>query len=115
VTIMPARDRPIFAAQAGLATETGAVTGRAGNFRSMIQYPALALSYVVTGRLGLLLAVPPGYATAIFPPAGIAAAAMLTAGAASLPWIFLGSLILNFWIGYRAGPGQLRWRSLPPR
>jgi integral membrane sensor domain MASE1 len=107
VTIVPARDRPTLAAQAGLAPETGAVAGRAGNFRSMIQYPALALSYVVTGRLGLLLAVPPGYATAIFPPAGIAAAAMLTAGAASLPWIFLGSLILNFWVGYSAGPARL--------
>ena len=40
---------------------------------SMLFYPLLALAYVVTGRLGLLLSVPPGYATAIFPPAGIAA------------------------------------------
>ena len=33
-----------------------------------IQFAAIALIYVVGGKLGLLLAVPPGYATAIFPP-----------------------------------------------
>jgi len=59
-----------------------------------------------------LLAVPPGYATAIFPPAGIAATAMLVAGPASLPWIFLGSLLLNCWIGYEAGAAPLTTASL---
>jgi hypothetical protein len=63
---------------------------RAGTLRAFLFYPLLAAEYVATGRLGLLLAVPPGYATAIFPPAGIAAAAMLVAGPASLPWTFLG-------------------------
>jgi signal transduction histidine kinase len=109
VTIVAVRDRPTLAPETGLAPETrlAAIASRAGNFRSMLFYPALALSYVATGRLGLLLAVPPGYATVIFPPAGIAAAAMLTAGAASLPSVFLGSLILNFWIGYSAGGARL--------
>jgi integral membrane sensor domain MASE1 len=32
----------------------------------------LAAAYFVTGKLGLLLAVPPGYATCIWPPSGIA-------------------------------------------
>ena len=100
---MPVQDRPALATETGLAGETGAVPDRAGNLRLLTFYALLAVGYVATGRLGLLLAVPPGYATAIFPPAGIAAAAMLTAGPASLPWIFLGSLILNFWIGYGAG------------
>ena len=40
-----------------------------------IQFATIAILYVVGGRLGLLLAVPPGYATAIFPSAGIAIAA----------------------------------------
>jgi len=53
-----------------------------------------------TGKLALLLAVPPGYASPIFPPAGIAVAATLIGGPASLPWIFLGSLLLNWWTGY---------------
>ena len=61
---------------------------------------ALACSYVITGRLGVLLAVPPGYATAIFPPAGIAMAAMFIGGTTTLPWTFLGSFALNEWIGF---------------
>jgi len=60
----------------------------------------LTLAYVMSGRLGLMLAVPPGYATATFPPAGIAVAAMLIAGRATLPWTFLGSFLLNLWTGY---------------
>ncbi|PTU31650.1 hypothetical protein CJD38_10050 [Stenotrophobium rhamnosiphilum] len=62
----------------------------------------LTLAYVLSGKLGLLLAIPPGYATAIFPPAGIAASAVLVAGASTLPWIFAGSLILNLWVGFDA-------------
>ncbi len=60
---------------------------------------ALAFTYVIAGRLGLLLAVPPGYATAIFPPAGIAVAAAFIGGSITLPWTFLGSFLLNIWIG----------------
>src|SRR5579872_4828289 len=63
----------------------------------------LAVAYAVSGGFGLLLAVPPGYATAVFPPAGIAMAAMLIGGSATLPWTFLGSLVLNVCIGYRVG------------
>jgi signal transduction histidine kinase len=63
---------------------------------------ALTLAYTVSGKLALLLAVPPGYASPIFPPAGIAVAAMLIGGPATLPWTFLGSLSLNIWIGYSA-------------
>lgn len=63
----------------------------------------LAASYVALGRLGLLLAVPPGYATAIFPPAGIAVASMFVLGTQSLPAAFVGSLVLNAWIGRDAG------------
>ena len=34
----------------------------------------LAAAYVATGKLGLLLAVAPGYALGIFPPASLALA-----------------------------------------
>jgi PAS domain S-box-containing protein len=68
--------------------------------RQLLIYAALPLAYIVTGRLGLLLAVPPGYATAVFVPAGIAVGAMLIAGASTLPGTFLASLLLNLWIGY---------------
>lgn len=68
--------------------------------RYLLIYAVLPLAYVITGRLGLLLAVPPGYATAVFVPAGIAVGAMFMTGAAILPGIFFGSLLLNIWIGY---------------
>src|SRR5262249_37408223 len=41
-----------------------------------------------------------GYATALFVPAGIAVGAMFIAGASTLPGTFIGSLLLNLWIGY---------------
>jgi integral membrane sensor domain MASE1 len=63
---------------------------------------ALTAAYTVSGKLALLLAVPPGYASPVFPPAGIAVAAMLIGGPATLPWTFLGSLALNGWTGYSA-------------
>jgi len=68
--------------------------------RQLLLYAALPLAYIVSGRLGLILAVPPGYATVIFLPAGIAVTAMFVAGGTALPGIFLGSFLLNLWIGY---------------
>jgi PAS domain S-box-containing protein len=68
--------------------------------RQLLIYAVLPLAYVITGRLGLLLAVPPGYATAVFVPAGIAVGAMFMAGVSTLPGTFVGSLLLNLWIGY---------------
>src|SRR5205085_5563583 len=41
--------------------------------------------------------------TALFLPAGIAVAAMLMAGAPTLPGTFLGSLLLNIWIASDIG------------
>lgn len=65
-------------------------------------YLLLVAVYLVSGKIGLTLALPPGYASAIFPPAGIAVAAMLIGGRGVLPWIFLASLLLNLWTGYSA-------------
>jgi len=63
----------------------------------------LALIYCLVGRISLLLAIPPGYATAIFPPTGIALAAILIWGNKLLPGVFLGSYILNAIIGMGDG------------
>ncbi|HET6492314.1 MAG TPA: hypothetical protein VFG44_05000, partial [Burkholderiales bacterium] len=41
------------------------------------QLALLAAAYFITARLALLFAIPPGYATAVWPPSGIALAAML--------------------------------------
>ena len=74
-------------------------TGAADRSKLLI-YLILPLAYVVCGRLGLFLAVPPGYATAVFLPAGIAIGGMLIAGAGTLPGTFVGAFLLNLWIGY---------------
>jgi signal transduction histidine kinase/CheY-like chemotaxis protein/integral membrane sensor domain MASE1 len=68
--------------------------------KSVFAYPLLTVVYTLSGKLGLMLAVPPGYASPIFPAAGIAVTAALIRGRATLPWIFLGSLLLNLWAGY---------------
>ena len=61
-------------------------------------YVALPLAYIVTGRIGLLLAVPPGYATAVFMPAGLAVGSFFLAGSETLVGTFVGSFLLNIWI-----------------
>src|SRR3569833_2235126 len=54
----------------------------------------IAVAYFALGRLGLLLALPPGYATAIWPPAGLACGACLIwSGRRVWPAIFLGSAL----------------------
>jgi diguanylate cyclase (GGDEF)-like protein len=55
----------------------------------------LAAAYTLTGIVGLSLAVPPGYATAVWPPSGIALAAILLWGPRVWPGIALGSLLVN--------------------
>jgi signal transduction histidine kinase/CheY-like chemotaxis protein/integral membrane sensor domain MASE1 len=64
---------------------------------------SLTVAYVVTGKLALLLALPQGYGSPIFPPAGISVAGMLIAGRATLPWTFLGSFVLNLWTDFSLG------------
>lgn len=58
----------------------------------------LAALYFASGRLGLLLAVPPGYATVIWPPSGLALGALVIYGWRLWPGILLGSFLLNGYI-----------------
>jgi signal transduction histidine kinase len=55
----------------------------------------LAALYVITGKLGLLLAVPPGYATIIWPASGIALGMLILHGARLWPGVLAGSFLLN--------------------
>jgi integral membrane sensor domain MASE1 len=55
----------------------------------------LAAGYTLTGIVGLSLAVPPGYATAVWPPSGIALAAVLLWGPRVWPGIAAGSVLVN--------------------
>jgi diguanylate cyclase (GGDEF)-like protein/PAS domain S-box-containing protein len=55
----------------------------------------LAVSYFVAGKLALLLAIPPGYATAVWPASGIALGALLQYGCRFWPGILIGSFLVN--------------------
>ncbi|MFI3136057.1 MAG: MASE1 domain-containing protein, partial [Methylococcaceae bacterium] len=76
------------------------------SFRSyawLLHITGLALAYLVTGKLGTFLAIPPGYATAIWPPSGIALAAILIYGYRVWPGIVLGSFLVNLSTSLVAG------------
>jgi signal transduction histidine kinase len=59
------------------------------------QIALLAAVYFVSAKLALGLAIPPGYATPIWPPSGIALAALLVAGSRIWPGVWIGSLLAN--------------------
>ncbi len=61
-----------------------------------------ALAYALVGALALGLAGPPGYASPLYPSAGIALAAVLCYGRSALAGVALGSFAVN------AGLGALR-------
>lgn len=58
--------------------------------------------YFAAGKFGLLLAIPPGYATAIWPASGLALAGALLFGNRIWPGIVIGSTFLNFGISLDA-------------
>jgi diguanylate cyclase (GGDEF)-like protein len=62
----------------------------------------LAFGYALMGALGLMLAVPPGYATAVWPSSGLALAALLAWGSRVWPGIWIGSFLVNIWASYIA-------------
>ena len=61
-----------------------------------VQLLLIALAYYFTGKLGNYLAIPPSYATVIWPPSGIALASVLIFGHRIWPGILLGSFLVNY-------------------
>ncbi|HJV66205.1 MAG TPA: CHASE domain-containing protein [Geomonas sp.] len=64
---------------------------------------AAAAGYAVLGVLGLALAVPPGYASPVFPAAGFAVAVVLCCGSELLAGVWLGSLVINLAVAWQHG------------
>lgn len=64
---------------------------------------AVAVLYALLGVLGLTLAIPPGYASPVFPAAGLALAVTLVHGRKVLPFVWIGSLALNLGLAFRSG------------
>jgi len=59
------------------------------------QASLLAVVYFAAAKVSLLLAIPPGYATAVWPPSGIALAAALALGNRVWPGIWIGAALVN--------------------
>lgn len=68
----------------------------------VLKVVVLAAVYCLSGWLGLALAIPPGYATAVWPPSGVALAAILLWRPRVWPGIWLGSLLVNLWVSQKA-------------
>lgn len=80
----------------GQAYDEAQVPGRAmPALRWALRVSLTALSYWVAGRLALLMAIPPGYATAVWPGAGLALVCVLYWGLRVAPGIALGSFLVN--------------------
>jgi integral membrane sensor domain MASE1 len=56
----------------------------------------LLFYFIWPAKLTLSLSLPPSYAAAIWPPAGIGLAAVLLWGNRALPGIFLADLLINY-------------------
>src|SRR3989449_10916422 len=59
----------------------------------------LFAAYFVTARLGLLLGAVAGFATLVWPPTGIALAALWLFGSRLWPGVFAGALCVNLVVG----------------
>lgn len=65
----------------------------------------LAVLYLATAKLGFLMAIHPGNVTAVWPPSGIALAALLIWGRRVWPGIWLGAFLANTWVFKGAAVG----------
>jgi signal transduction histidine kinase len=66
------------------------------DWRYAARVATLAVCYLAAARLSLVLAIPPGYATAVWPPSGIAFAALLIWGTRIWPGLWLGAAAANY-------------------
>ena len=74
---------------------------------------ATALAYAAVGWVALMLAGPPGYAAPLYPPAGIALAAVLTWGRPAVLGTLAGAFAVNASLGWLRGQEGLALVVLP--
>jgi PAS domain S-box-containing protein len=60
--------------------------------------PTVAAAYFVAARLGFMLDLEPGFASSIWPAAGIGSASLLIWGPRLWPGVLLGSFFFNWWL-----------------
>jgi PAS domain S-box-containing protein len=73
-----------------------AVALRLAAFPHAARLAILALAYFAAAKASLVFAIPPGYATAVWLPSGIAVAAVVLWGPRCWPGLWLGAALANF-------------------
>lgn len=78
---------------AGAREAASRTLGQWGSYAALLA--AILGVYFACGRMSLSLAITPGYASAVWPPSGIALAAALLFGARVWPAIWIGAALVN--------------------
>jgi len=73
-----------------------AVALRLAAFPHAAKLALLALAYFAAAKASLVFAIPPGYATAVWLPSGVAVAAVVLWGRGCWPGLWLGAALANF-------------------
>ena len=79
----------------------------------MTAFVLTAVGYALAGVAALPLAIPPGYATPLYPAAGVALASVLIFGRRMLPAVALGSLCVNVSLALQHRAGGLAMLPVP--
>ncbi len=74
-------------------------TDRQERLRYLARVITLAIIYLVVAKLGLMMDAVAGFATLVWPPTGIALAALLIFGCRLWPGVAIGAFIVNVWTG----------------
>lgn len=94
-------------AAAGFVEYNEASTGILVHNRQMKSQIVWTLAYTLLAFVGIVLVIPPGYASPIFPAAGFAVAIMLWFGKRAWPAILIGSFLLNAFLTRNSGVDPL--------
>lgn len=78
----------------------------------LLHWVGLAAAYYLAGRPALLLAIPPGFASPVWPAAGVALASLLALGTRAWPGIVLGSFLINASASFDGSSTAAATRSL---
>ena len=96
-----------------MATPLPGHTGRGSLAAGLALVMATALAYAAVGVAALLLAGPPGYASPLYPSAGVALAVVLVYGRRAVPGVWLGAFAVNVSLGLLQGQQGWALVNLP--
>jgi hypothetical protein len=98
MTNLAESDQAILAAPAMRETTADgtALTAKSGG--RWLTLALVAAAYIAAALPGMLVALRPGYASPLWPAAGLALAALLVLGPRSWPGVWLGAFLVDLWL-----------------